>query len=259
MMFDPKKFTTTEAKPLPVFLILDVSGSMNMVIDPENTIRTGKTVFEDGKEWSIVEGGITKIQILNDAVKEMLNSLAEEEKMDTEFTVSVITFGDDANLHLLPTKASQIQWLDLAAQGQTAMGAALSLTKKMIEDKETIPSRAYRPTVVLVSDGCPNDDWEKVMDAFVHEGRSSKCFCVAMGIGEDADMEILNKFIVNTPYLAQQGETKIKNKVFYADNASHLHEFFQKVTMSTTSRSRSSNPNQIPTADNSESNDEGYW
>lgn len=257
-MFDPKKFTTTQAKPFPVFLLLDVSGSMDIVIDPENTRRTGEAAFIDGQHVEFVEGGTTKTQLLNDAVKKMIASFKEEEKMETEFLVSIITFGDEAHLHIKPTKASEISLDDFEAEGETAMGAALKLAKKQIENKEVVPSRAYRPTVVLVSDGAPNDNWKDAMQDFVHEGRSSKCFCIAMGIGDDADKYVLGKFIENTPYLAQQGETKIPNKVFYADDAESLHEFFQKVTMSVTSRSKSSNPNQIPSISEKDG-DEGYW
>ena len=258
-MFEPKKFTTTQIKPFPVLLLLDVSGSMDMVIDPENTRRTGKTVFEDGQEWEIVEGGTTKTELLNDAVKKMINSFSSEEKMETEFLISIITFGDKAKVHTQPTKASEIIWHKMEAHGKTAMGDALSIAKKLIENKEIIPSRAYRPTVVLVTDGVPNDDWKQAMQLFVHEGRSSKCFCVAMGIGDDADISVLNQFIENTPYLAQKGDDKIPNKVFYADDASSLHEFFQKVTMSVTSRSKSNSPNNILLVNKNINEDEGYW
>lgn len=257
-MFDPKKFTTTQTKPFPVFLLLDVSGSMDIVIDPENTRRTGKTAFIDRQHVEFVEGGTTKTQLLNDAVKKMIDSFREEEKMETEFLVSIITFGDEAHLHLKPTKASEISLDNFEADGETAMGSALKLAKEQIENKEIVPSRAYRPTVVLVSDGAPNDEWKPAMQKFVHEGRSSKCFCVAMGIGDDADKSVLGKFIENTPHLAQQGETKIQNKVFYAKDAESLHEFFRKVTMSVTSRSKSNNPNQLPSV-TEESDDEGYW
>ena len=257
-MFDPMKFTTNVAKPFPVFLLLDVSGSMDAVIDPENTKRTGKKVFDDGQEWEIVEGGTTKIQLLNDAVRKMIASFKLEEKMETKFLVSIITFGDTAQLHLPPTRASEIKWNNLSAYGKTALGATLRLAKEQIENKEVIPSRAYRPTVVLVSDGVPNDDWKPAMKSFVHEGRSSKCFCVAMGIGDDADMSVLNSFIKNTPYLAQQEENKVPNKVFHADDAEHIHEFFEKVTMTVTTRSNSSNPNLIPSV-SKDMDDDGYW
>lgn len=245
-MLKNKKITTSKVKPFPVFLLLDVSGSMDVVIDPENTRETGQTIFDDGQEWDLVEGGTSKIQLLNDAVKKMITSFTEEENMDTEFLISIITFGDKAKLHLSPTRASEVSLQEFQTQGETAMGAALKLAKEQIENKEIVPSRAYRPTVVLVSDGVPNDDWEPAMHAFINQGRSSKCFCMAMGVGDDADKSVLAKFIENTPELAQQGDTKIPNKVFFSDDAESLHRFFQRVTMSVMTHTKSKNLNVVP-------------
>lgn len=213
-MFDPKKFTTPTAKPLPFVLLLDVSGSMSG----------------------------SKIDNLNKAVEDMLDTFAQEEKMETEILVSVITFGSQVNLHVPYTKASQVQWQSLQADGMTPMGTALKMAKAMIEDKETTPSRAYRPTIVLVSDGQPNDSWEKPLEDFISEGRSSKCLCWAMGIGRDADKGVLERFISKTPYLANE----VPNRVFEAKEARDIHQFFQLLTMSTMSRSQSKNPNVVP-------------
>lgn len=236
-MFDPKKFTTTSAKPLPVVLLLDVSGSMSG----------------------------DKIDNLNKAVDDMLNVFAQEERMETEILVSVITFGDQVKLHVPYTKASQVQWQGLQANGMTPMGTALKMAKDMIEDKETTPSRAYRPTVVLVSDGQPNDSWERPLEDFISEGRSSKCDRMAMAIGRDADETVLKRFIEGTPH-----------DLFFTEDASRISEFFQRVTMSVTMRTQSKNPNVVPapseikldggsvksaTAGNTtaSSDDEGYW
>ncbi|NQV03624.1 MAG: VWA domain-containing protein [Bacteroidia bacterium] len=208
-MFDPTTFTTTKAKPLPVFLLLDASSSMSG----------------------------NKIDDLNKAVKVMLNTFAEEEKMEREIPVSVITFGNEVNLHVSFTKASQVQWQDLQANGMTPMGTALKMAKAMIEDKETTPSRAYRPLAVLVSDGQPNDSWERPLEDFINQGRSSKCDRMALAIGHDADEKILNRFIEGTTH-----------QLFYAENAAQLHEFFQYLTMSVTTRSGSNNPNEVPAA-----------
>ena len=207
-MFDPKKFATAKAKPLPVYLLLDVSSSM-----------AGK-----------------KINNLNEATDEMIRTMADEEKMEVEILISVITFGNDADVHLPATSASQVEWSNLNASGMTAMGAALTKAKEMIEDKEITPSRAYRPTIVLVSDGQPNDTgWERAMDDFINTGRSKKCDRMAMAIGSDADENVLKRFIDGT-----------EHELFYANNAGDLHEFFRYVTMSVTTRSRSQNPNEIP-------------
>jgi uncharacterized protein YegL len=258
-MFDPTKFVVQKAKPLPVFLLLDVSGSMNEVVDPENVSRTGQIVVDDGQTWELVQGGTTKIQILNEAVRKMIESFADEERMETEFLISIIVFGDGATQHLPPTPASSVKWADMTADGCTAMGAAFSLAKGLIEDKKVVPSRAYRPTVVLVSDGVPTDDWKHPLESLIAEGRSSKCFFMAMGIGDNPGMPVLERFISKTPVLAEVNGAAIRNTVFRANDAAKIHEFFRKVTMSVTTRSKSANPNAVPTSSQANADEGGYW
>lgn len=252
-MFDPSKFTVPKAKPLPVFLLLDVSGSMNEVVDPENVRPTGQT-------WELVEGGTSKIQVLNDAVRRMVDSFAAEERVETEFLVSIITFCDRVVQHLAPGAASSVNWTDMEADGCTAMGAAFSFAKRLIEDKDVIPSRAYRPTVVLVSDGQPTDEWERPIEALITDGRSAKCFFMALGIGENPGTQVLERFISQTPVLAEVNGTPVRNTVFQATDADKIHEFFRKVTMSVTTRSKSQNPNAVPTSPEPNPQEEGgYW
>lgn len=207
MPFDPSKFVAPKAKPLPVILLLDVSGSM------------------DGE----------KIRNLNDAVRDMLNVFRDTENGETEIHVAVITFGAEVKLHQKLARSSDVQWSDLAAYGGTPLGVAFQMAKAMIEDKEIVPSRAYRPTVVLVSDGRPGDSWETPLKEFISDGRSSKCDRMAMAIGADADETVLGKFIEGTP-----------NSLFYAENARQLRDFFKFVTMSVTTRTKSATPNVVP-------------
>jgi uncharacterized protein YegL len=259
-MFDASKFTAQKPKPLPVFLLLDVSGSMNEVVDPENVRRTGQTFENDGQTWELVEGGTSKIKIMNDAVRRMIDSFATEERMETEFLVSIITFGDRVAQHLLPSAASSVKWTDMDADGCTAMGAAFTLAKSLIDDKSIIPSRAYRPTVVLVSDGQPTDDWEHPLEALITDGRSSKCFFMSMGIGENSGAQVLERFISQTPVLAEVNGKSIYNTVYPATEAGKIYEFFRKVTMSVTTRSKSQNPNAVPTSAKPKlEEDGGYW
>ena len=258
-MFDPSKYTVAAPKPIPVILLLDVSGSMCEVVDPENMIRTGEFFFSDGQQWERVEGATSKIELLNKAVSTMLDSFRKEARREVGFLVSIITFGKRVAVHTPLTDVASIDWKDMEEGGDTPLGEALDLAKKMIEDKTVVPSRAYRPTVVLVSDGKPTDDWEEPMRQFICEGRSSKCFCMAMGIGE-ADTGVLQQFISNTPTLAQSASGPVPNHVFHADDAEGIKDFFQRVTMSVTTRSRSANPNAIPKAPhgNAESSDDYF-
>lgn len=207
--FDPSKFTAPKAKPLPVILLLDVSGSMRG----------------------------DKIRNLNDAVRDMLDTFSDTENGEIEIQVAIITFGAQVKLHQPLASSSTIQWQDLSADGMTPLGTALQMAKAMIEDKDVVPSRAYRPTVVLVSDGGPNDSWEKPLNAFISDGRSAKCDRLAMAIGADADEAVLGKFIEGT-----------SNQLFYAENAKQLRDFFKFVTMSVTTRAKSPTQNTVPPA-----------
>lgn len=206
-MFDPKKFTAPTAKPLPVILLLDVSGSM----------------------------AGAKIQNLNESVRDMLATFRDTESGEIEIHVAIITFGAEVKLHQALASASDIAWHDLSAGGGTPLGTALRMAKAMIEDKNVVPSRAYRPTVVLVSDGRPGDSWHQPLADFIKDGRSSKCDRMAMAIGADADEGVLGQFIDGT-----------KAPLFYAEKAKQLRDFFKFVTMSVTIRTQSTDKNIVP-------------
>ena len=212
MAFDPSKFTIPTAKPLPVILLLDISGSMQH----NDNIGT-----------------------LNKAVEDMIAAFADQTKREVEIQVSAITFGGQGQawLHIPYTPASQVTWKPLTAQGNTPLAKALQLAKDMVDDKTVTPSRAYRPAVVLVSDGAPfprEQPWKEALKAFVAEGRSSKCERMALGIGSEADESVLQAFVDGSD----------NAKVFHAADAAGIADFFKFVTMSVTTRSKSVNPNQ---------------
>ena len=231
--FDPSAFTTTKPKPLPVILLLDVSKSMGEVCDGSFR-RTGRTFFEDGKTWEVVEGGRSRIDVLNEAVSKMIASFARAEQLDREFLVSVITFGSSVGVHLPPTKASRVVWQPLTAAGDTPLGEALTLLKARIEDRDITPSRAYRPVIVLVSDGKPNDEWKAPLENFVTSGRSTKCDRMAIAIGADTDEDMLHTFIAGAPH-----------PLFKASDASQILDTFQRITMSVEVRSKSEDPDRV--------------
>ena len=205
-MTSTKDFTIASARPLPVVLMADVSGSMGV----------------DGK-----------IDALNSAVTEMRAAFAEEDDGRAEIHLAVVTFGGTAALHTPLTPASTVRWAPMQAGGRTPMGAALDIVTDLIEDRERVPSRAYRPTIVLVSDGLPNDEWQGPLERLLGSERAAKAQRFALGIGADADHDVLRAFLHDP-----------EGRVFEAHEAREIRKFFQWVTMSVTARSRSAAPNQ---------------
>jgi uncharacterized protein YegL len=176
-----------------------------------------------------------KIAVLNSAVNEMLTSFKNLDATNASISVSIITFGGNAQICQELKPVSEIGEINMIASGMTPMGGAVRLAKEMIENKEIITSRTYRPTVVLVSDGMPNDSWEDAIDLFKNDGRSAKCYRMAMGIGVEEgtpEHKVLKNFISNEERVYSAGDD--------------IRKFFKYVTMSVTSRTRSQNPNIVP-------------
>lgn len=210
-------YVAREPRPLPIFVLADTSGSMR------------------GE----------KINELNLALREMLNTLNAADDIRGKFQLSVIAFGGDVKIIQPLADIEGLILTELSAAGNTPMGQAFEMVREMIEDRNVVSSRAYTPTIVLISDGLPTDcteemyrrknyfDWEPLVD--LHNGeRSSKCQRMALGIGEDADIDMLKSFIDNPEIPV------IKTK-----DASGITKFFRWVTMSTVARMTSINPNEI--------------
>lgn len=211
-----------EGRALPVFILLDVSGSMSG----------------------------TKIETVNVALKEMINSFKKIENPKGVIELCIMTFGGDKVNVIKPlSKINDQDSYTLTASGNTPMGMAFEKVSEMIEDKNIVSSRAYTPTIVLISDGNPTDfnpsgkSVDEIMSwtalSKVHSGtRSSKAMKLAMGIGNDVDINILKAFINNNEI-----------PVISARDNSTISKFFEWVTMSISVRSVSANPNQAVVED----------
>ena len=207
-------FVMPKAKVLPVILLLDVSGSMSY----------------DGK-----------IQELNSSVKEMIESFTKEQVIQSEINVAIITFGSEVKLHTDLTPAREVKFEDLTADGCTCMGKAFDMAYEMIEDKTKVPKNAFRPVIVLVSDGAPYDpydanqiEFKKQLERFTTEGRSSKCDRWSLAIGADADIDMMKKFLDHP-----------EKEVCYVEDAADIHKFFRFISSCTIQRSQSKNPNKV--------------
>jgi uncharacterized protein YegL len=176
-----------------------------------------------------------KIGALNLAIEEMLASFRAEDDSRAEIQVAVITFGrGGARVHQAMTPASQVSWAPLAPDGNTPLGAALDLAVTMLEDRGQIPSRAYRPTIILVSDGQPTDEWKGPLARLLQSERASKAARFAMGIGADADTATLEAFLATSDA-----------RVHSAHEARQIRQFFRWVTLTVAQRSRHARPDSV--------------
>lgn len=78
----------------------------------------------------------------------------------------------------------------------TDMGAALRLAAAELR-VPPMPARALPPVLSLVSDGQPTDDFEPALAELLSLPWGKKAVRVAIGIGSDADLGVLGRFIAN--------------------------------------------------------------
>ena len=176
-------------RPLHFIWIADCSGSMSV----------------DGK-----------IQSLNYAIKNAIPAMrtVADGNPNAEVLVRAIKFSSGAQWHIaMATRVADFEWTDLIAGGVTDMGKALS----MLADQLKIPpmtDRALPPVLVLISDGQPTDDFESGFKALMDQPWGKKAVRIAIAIGEDADQEVLQKFIGHPelkPLQANNAESLVKH------------------------------------------------
>lgn len=177
---------------LPVYLLLDTSGSMSG--EPIEAVKNG-------------------VQI-------MISSLRQNpQAIETAF-LSVITFDSTAQQIIPLTDLASFQMVDIKATGVTALGEALKLVANKIENevqKTTTEQKGdWKPLVFIMTDGIPTDDWQSGLNEFK---KSKIAFTVACAAGSGADTDILKQITENVVSLDT------------ADSAS-IGKFFQWVTAS---------------------------
>ena len=145
---------------LPVYLLLDTSGSM-----------TGEP-----------------IEAVKNGVQMMVHSLRQNpQAIETAF-VSIITFDSEAKQLIPLTDLASFQTVDLKAAGTTALGAALSLLADKLENevtKTTLEQKGdWKPIVFIMT------DWQA---GFQKLKAVKKGLIVGCAAGNNADDKVLKE------------------------------------------------------------------
>jgi uncharacterized protein YegL len=170
------------ARRLPVYLVLDVSGSMTG--EPITAVQTG-------------------VDLLVATLRQ------DPQALETAY-LSVITFDETAKQAVPLTELASFQPPVLQAGSTTGLGAALRMTKECIQ-KEVLENSGevkgdWKPLVFLMTDGLPTDDWQSGLAEF----KSIKTgMVVACAAGPDADGALLKQITENVVTLATADSSSI--------------------------------------------------
>lgn len=138
-----------------------------------------------------------KIQALNTAIREAVPHLRDlaARNPHAQILVRALAFSSGTRWHVAdPVPVERLTWPDLHAYGYTDLGAALWEVASVLRSPPMEP-RSLPPALVLVSDGGPTDDFESGMQALLAEPWGAKAVRLAIGIGRDADLDVLQRFI----------------------------------------------------------------
>ena len=157
---------TTFDRRLPVYLLLDCSGSM--AGEPIVAMETG--------------------------LRTLLGDLSNDpQAMDTVW-LSVIAFDSTAEQVMPLMDISEFRVPHLAASGSTALGEAFELLAEHMDQevRRTTEQQKgdWKPIVFLFTDGAPNEGWEEPVDAFRSQGVAT---IVACGAGSEVKEDVLKQ------------------------------------------------------------------
>ncbi len=151
---------------LPVYLVLDISGSMTG--EPIEAVKNG-------------------VQVLVSTLRQ------DPYALETAF-LSVITFDSSARQVVPLTELSMFQMPDIQATGTTALGDALSLLANKVSSEVTKSTAEvkgdWKPLVFIMTDGEPTDNWQKGLNDFKNQKFGMVVACAA---GTGANTSILKQ------------------------------------------------------------------
>ena len=185
---------------LPVYLVLDTSGSMHG--EPIEAVKNG-------------------VQVLISTLRQ------DPYALETAY-LSVITFDSTAQQLVPLTELSSYQQPNIQATGTTSLGGALSLLAQKIElevgktNPDTNTKGDWKPLIFIMTDGSPTDDWQK---GLAELKKVKTGVIVACAAGPGADTSILKQI------------TEVVVQLDTADSAT-IKAFFKWVSASVSSGSQ---------------------
>ncbi|WP_195663242.1 vWA domain-containing protein [Bacteroides congonensis] len=149
---------------MQLYLLLDTSGSM--------------------------EGA--KISALNDSMENIIVDLQEKALNGIDIKVSVLSFARHIKwMYKSPINILDFVWKPLTASGMTSLGLACCELAKAI----VVNTQEENIAIVLLSDGCPTDDYDEGIKELRKLPRFNQANKFAIALGNNADIKSLLSFV----------------------------------------------------------------
>ncbi len=158
-----------DVRRLPIYLLLDTSGSM----------------------------AGAPIEAVNQGVTLLYNELMNDPSAIETCYIAVITFSSDAKITVPMTELTKFTPPRLQAGGTTALGDALRLLNSSLDKdiRANSPTQKgdYKPLVFLMTDGQPTDSWERPADEIKLRTKQKVASIIALGCGGGVDVNTLKR------------------------------------------------------------------
>lgn len=156
-----------------------------------------------------------KIGAVNHAIQSTIPEMqdAASDNPNAQLLIRTLKFSTGASwVTSTPVPIDEFAWEDLDAEGVTDLGKAFDLLSAQL----TIPpmtDRALPPVIVLLSDGCPTDNYKDALSKLKHLPWGKKAVKIAISIGQDADDEVLADFTGNRELVLQANNASALTKM----------------------------------------------
>ena len=80
----------------------------------------------DGKQYNLVTGGVTKLDLLNEGLRNFYNEICADETTSQRLELSIITFNDYVQVVQEPALPENVTLPELQGDGDTALADAVN-------------------------------------------------------------------------------------------------------------------------------------
>jgi uncharacterized protein YegL len=142
-----------------------------------------------------------KIRQLNKGLIQIQNELQQDSIASRRVEIGIVTFGPVKNVMDF-TSAEYFYPPQISAGCNAPMGEAIKTSISILRRRKDHYKAAgisyYRPYIIMITDGQPNDDWSNAVSLIQRGEESNEFVFFAVGV-EGADMDTLAKISVRKP------------------------------------------------------------